>query len=234
VQAHREKLPQMAVYAYPAGHAFNRDVDPHAWDEASARLALQRTLDFFSRHWLEPAVMNSNSTNGWRRRQPVRRRRPALAGAADGRRALAVAGAGAARGRCQRVDRPGRQPATPAAGRGEPGLRLLREEAGVDKLNIGALGNIVRQLHVHLVGRHEGDAAWPGPVWGSGPMQRFEPDSAGSPCRGMATAASIGAHPLAHDDRTMKSNLIAPLILILLGLFFLASNLGWTDASLGR
>lgn len=54
--------------------------------------------------------------------------------------------------------------------------RLLREEPGVDKLNLGALGNIVRQLHVHLVGRHEGDAAWPGPVWGSGPMQRFGPD----------------------------------------------------------
>ncbi|HAI93492.1 MAG TPA: carboxymethylenebutenolidase [Xanthomonadaceae bacterium] len=49
VQAHREKLPQMAVYAYPAGHAFNRDVDPHAYHEASARLALQRTLDFFDK-----------------------------------------------------------------------------------------------------------------------------------------------------------------------------------------
>lgn len=49
VQAHREKLPQMAVYTYPAGHAFNRDVDPHAWDEASAKLALQRTLDFFDK-----------------------------------------------------------------------------------------------------------------------------------------------------------------------------------------
>jgi diadenosine tetraphosphate (Ap4A) HIT family hydrolase len=39
---------------------------------------------------------------------------------------------------------------------------------GFDKLNLGALGNIVRQLHVHVVGRREGDAAWPGPVWGSG------------------------------------------------------------------
>jgi diadenosine tetraphosphate (Ap4A) HIT family hydrolase len=48
---------------------------------------------------------------------------------------------------------------------------LVRAQAGVEKLNIGALGNIVRQLHVHLVGRHEGDAAWPGPVWGSGPAQ---------------------------------------------------------------
>ena len=54
--------------------------------------------------------------------------------------------------------------------------RLLRDEPGVEKLNLGALGNIVRQLHVHLIGRHEGDAAWPGPVWGSGPMQRFGPD----------------------------------------------------------
>lgn len=51
--------------------------------------------------------------------------------------------------------------------------RLLQAEPGVEKLNLGALGNIVRQLHVHLVGRHEGDAAWPGPVWGSGPAQRF-------------------------------------------------------------
>ncbi len=48
---------------------------------------------------------------------------------------------------------------------------LVRAHAGVQKLNIGALGNIVRQLHVHLVGRHVGDAAWPGPVWGSGPSQ---------------------------------------------------------------
>jgi diadenosine tetraphosphate (Ap4A) HIT family hydrolase len=45
---------------------------------------------------------------------------------------------------------------------------VLRSLAPFDKLNLGALGNIVRQLHVHVVGRREGDAAWPGPVWGSG------------------------------------------------------------------
>jgi diadenosine tetraphosphate (Ap4A) HIT family hydrolase len=44
----------------------------------------------------------------------------------------------------------------------------LRATGEVDKLNIGALGNIVRQLHVHVVARRIGDAAWPGPVWGSG------------------------------------------------------------------
>lgn len=52
--------------------------------------------------------------------------------------------------------------------------QLIRAQPGVQKLNIGALGNIVRQLHVHLVGRHEGDAAWPGPVWGSGSAVRHE------------------------------------------------------------
>lgn len=44
----------------------------------------------------------------------------------------------------------------------------LRAVAHCDKLNLGALGNIVRQLHLHVVARTEGDAAWPGPVWGSG------------------------------------------------------------------
>lgn len=53
--------------------------------------------------------------------------------------------------------------------------QLIRAQPGVQKLNIGALGNIVRQLHIHLVGRHDGDAAWPGPVWGSGSAVRHEP-----------------------------------------------------------
>lgn len=52
-------------------------------------------------------------------------------------------------------------------------LRLLRMLAPRDKLNVGALGNVVRQLHVHVVARRVGDAAWPGPVWGSGAAQRY-------------------------------------------------------------
>jgi len=47
VQAHREKLPQMPVYVYPADHAFNRDVGPHYAPE-SAKLARERTLAFFA------------------------------------------------------------------------------------------------------------------------------------------------------------------------------------------
>ena len=38
-----------------------------------------------------------------------------------------------------------------------------------EKINVAALGNIVRQLHVHVVGRTTGDPAWPGPVWGHSP-----------------------------------------------------------------
>ena len=52
--------------------------------------------------------------------------------------------------------------------------RLLRTHfTPIDKLNIGALGNIVRQLHVHIVGRRVGDAAWPGPVWGAGVLRPY-------------------------------------------------------------
>ncbi len=51
---------------------------------------------------------------------------------------------------------------------------LIRTLPTVEKLNIGALGNIVRQLHIHLVGRREGDAAWPGPVWGHGQPERYD------------------------------------------------------------
>ena len=47
--------------------------------------------------------------------------------------------------------------------------KLVRALPGVEKLNVGALGNMVPQLHVHVIGRHKGDPAWPGPVWGHSP-----------------------------------------------------------------
>jgi diadenosine tetraphosphate (Ap4A) HIT family hydrolase len=52
---------------------------------------------------------------------------------------------------------------------------LLRALPGVDKLNVGALGNVVKQLHVHVLGRAVGDPAWPGPVWGFGARQPYAP-----------------------------------------------------------
>jgi diadenosine tetraphosphate (Ap4A) HIT family hydrolase len=51
---------------------------------------------------------------------------------------------------------------------------LLKGASGCGKVNIGALGNIVSQLHIHIVGRSQGDFAWPGPVWGKGEAVRFD------------------------------------------------------------
>ncbi|WP_397595574.1 HIT domain-containing protein [Silanimonas sp.] len=59
----------------------------------------------------------------------------------------------------------------------QAGALLRVHFAPVEKLNIGALGNIVRQLHVHVVGRREGDAAWPGPVWGAGTRRTYGADT---------------------------------------------------------
>ena len=44
---------------------------------------------------------------------------------------------------------------------------VVRELFHPTKLNVGALGNVVAQLHVHVVGRFASDDAWPGPVWGT-------------------------------------------------------------------
>jgi diadenosine tetraphosphate (Ap4A) HIT family hydrolase len=43
------------------------------------------------------------------------------------------------------------------------------------KLNVGQLGNVTPQLHVHVVGRRGDDPAWPGPVWGFGAAEAYAP-----------------------------------------------------------
>ena len=59
-----------------------------------------------------------------------------------------------------------------------PAVRALGLARGfeVEKLNVGALGNVTPQLHVHVVGRRAGDSAWPGPVWGVGVAEPLSPD----------------------------------------------------------
>ena len=51
---------------------------------------------------------------------------------------------------------------------------------GPDKINVGALGNIVQQLHIHVLGRFDGDPAWPGPVWGIGEPAAYSETKANS------------------------------------------------------
>lgn len=59
----------------------------------------------------------------------------------------------------------------------------------VDKLNVGQLGNITPQLHVHVIGRRPDDAAWPGPVWGVGQATPYSP-------KALAAAISAADAPL--------------------------------------
>jgi diadenosine tetraphosphate (Ap4A) HIT family hydrolase len=49
------------------------------------------------------------------------------------------------------------------------------KDSGAVKLNIGALGIFVSQLHLHVLGRNPGDAAWPGPVWGHSAPVPYDP-----------------------------------------------------------
>jgi diadenosine tetraphosphate (Ap4A) HIT family hydrolase len=52
--------------------------------------------------------------------------------------------------------------------------RSLKAMTGCDKINVAALGNVVPQLHVHVIARSRGDAAWPKPVWGVAPARAYE------------------------------------------------------------
>lgn len=57
-------------------------------------------------------------------------------------------------------------------------VRMLGEATGapVEKLNVGALGNVVRQLHIHVIGRRPGDPAGAAPVWGVGVAEPYASD----------------------------------------------------------
>ena len=52
--------------------------------------------------------------------------------------------------------------------------QALKRLTSAAKINIGALGNMVPQLHIHVVARNPGDPAWPGPVWGHSPAEPYE------------------------------------------------------------
>ena len=70
--------------------------------------------------------------------------------------------------------------------------RVMMELSRPDKVNVGALGNIVAQLHVHVIGRFRSDPAWPGPVWGYGVRTPY-PDHAASAL--IERAATLFAPP---------------------------------------
>ena len=52
--------------------------------------------------------------------------------------------------------------------------RVLKALTKCDKLNVAAIGNVVPQLHVHIVARWKTDPLWPKPVWGAAPPRARE------------------------------------------------------------
>ncbi|KKJ75683.1 diadenosine tetraphosphate hydrolase [Kiloniella litopenaei] len=55
---------------------------------------------------------------------------------------------------------------------------ILVEEFKAFKINVAALGNMVPQLHIHVIARYEDDPAWPGPVWGVHPAKAYDSNKA--------------------------------------------------------
>ena len=51
--------------------------------------------------------------------------------------------------------------------------RTLKDAFGADKMNVATLGNVVSQLHMHVIVRYQADVAWPGPVWGKHPAKPY-------------------------------------------------------------
>lgn len=55
---------------------------------------------------------------------------------------------------------------------------VLKGMSSCKKVNIASLGNVVNQLHIHIIARNEGDDNWPGPVWGHGQKVPYNEDAA--------------------------------------------------------
>jgi diadenosine tetraphosphate (Ap4A) HIT family hydrolase len=70
--------------------------------------------------------------------------------------------------------------------------RVIQHLYTPDKINIGALGNLVPQLHLHVIGRFKTDRAWPGPIWGTGPGEPYSLEEAKAVCERFRNALIRG------------------------------------------
>ncbi|MBK3868028.1 HIT domain-containing protein [Pseudomonas stutzeri] len=57
---------------------------------------------------------------------------------------------------------------------------IVKDTFGADKMNVAALGNVVAQLHMHVIARRRDDAAWPAPVWGKQPAKPYAQEQVGA------------------------------------------------------
>ena len=68
--------------------------------------------------------------------------------------------------------------------------RVMRDQFSPHKLNVAALGNQVRQLHVHCIARFPEDEAWPNPVWGVGDSVPYDSELLNSRLNALRAAFS--------------------------------------------
>lgn len=90
--------------------------------------------------------------------------------------------------------------------------QMLKGLVAADKINVAALGNVVAQLHVHVIARFATDPAWPAPVWGRAPARPYAGGEAASMLAritaaldALASAAAKAPCPLGEDQRTAGS-----------------------------
>ena len=69
--------------------------------------------------------------------------------------------------------------------------RFIQQEYQVDKLNVASIGNIVSQLHIHVVGRYKNDFCWPDVVWGAKEKRSYAPDEVGAISRRINQALKL-------------------------------------------
>ena len=70
---------------------------------------------------------------------------------------------------------------------------VLKKCAGADKINVAAIGNMVRQMHVHVVARHEGDETWPGTVWNIGQAVPYDDETVTHFCKALSRELAPGS-----------------------------------------
>jgi diadenosine tetraphosphate (Ap4A) HIT family hydrolase len=71
----------------------------------------------------------------------------------------------------------------------------LKALTSAKKINTAALGNMVAQLHIHVIARFEGDPAWAGPVWGVGKAEPYEPEDAAERLAALRAALGLDGAP---------------------------------------
>ncbi|CAM3579374.1 HIT domain-containing protein [Parendozoicomonas haliclonae] len=81
----------------------------------------------------------------------------------------------------------------------------LKDVFSADKMNVAALGNIVRQLHMHIVVRRSGDDAWPGPVWGQGERVPYSAEQAAQVQQRLATVFTTWLKPVDEEFSGVES-----------------------------